>query len=41
MPIPQLTGSFTSKRMMYAPPTGQLLADIRAAYGDRVYPGAV
>jgi allantoin racemase len=36
-----LTGAFTSKRMMYAPPTGSLLADIRAAYGDHVYPGAV
>ena len=36
----RLTGVFTSKRMMYAPPSGQLLADIRAAYGDHVYPGA-
>ncbi len=35
-----LTGVFTSKRLMYAPPTGTLLADIRAAYGDHVYPGA-
>jgi allantoin racemase len=35
-----LTGVFTSKRMMYAPPMGTLLADIRAAYGDHVYPGA-
>ena len=39
--IRRLTGGFTSKRMMYAPPTGKLLADIRAAYGDHVYPGAV
>ena len=38
--IRRLTGVFTSKRMMYAPPTGTLLADIRAAYGDHVYPGA-
>ena len=38
--IRALTGVFTSKRMMYAPPTGALLADIRAAYGDHVYPGA-
>ena len=38
--IRQLTGVFTSKRMMYAPPTGSLLADIRAAYGGHVYPGA-
>ena len=38
--IRALTGAFTSKRMMYAPPTGALLADIRAAYGGHVYPGA-
>lgn len=37
----RLTGVFTSKRMMYAPPSGTLLADIRAAYGDHVYPGAI
>jgi allantoin racemase len=36
--IRALTGSFTSKRMMYAPPAGKLLADIRASYGDQVYP---
>ena len=39
--IRQLTGGFTSKRMMYAPPTGKLLADVRAVYGDHIYPGAV
>lgn len=39
--VKRLTGVFTSKRMMYAPPTGTLLADIRAAYGDHVYPGAI
>jgi allantoin racemase len=39
--VRRLTGGFTSKRMMYAPPTGALLADIRAAYGAHVYPGAV
>lgn len=39
--VRQLTGGFTSKRMMYAPPTGRLLADIRAVYGAHVYPGAV
>jgi len=39
--IRRLTGVFTSKRMMYAPPTGKLLNDIRAAYGAHVYPGAV
>lgn len=38
--IRALTGVFTSKRMMYAPPSGTLLADIRAAYGEHVYPGA-
>lgn len=36
----QLTGVFTSKRLSYAPPTGKLLADVRAAYGAAVYPGA-
>lgn len=36
----RLTGSFTSKRLIYAPPTGQLLADVRKAYGDHIYPGA-
>ena len=35
-----LTGMFTSKRLTYAPPSGKLLADVRAAYGDQVYPGA-
>jgi allantoin racemase len=35
-----LTGTFTSKRLVYAPPKGALLADVRAAYGDKVYPGA-
>jgi allantoin racemase len=39
--VRQLTGRFTSKRMMYAPPTGPLLAEIRAAYGAHVFPGAV
>lgn len=38
--IHKLTGSFTSKRMMYAPPSGKLLSDVRAAYGEHVYPGA-
>ena len=35
-----LTGIFTSKRLTYAPPTGRLLVDVKAAYGDHVYPGA-
>ena len=38
--VRRLTGVFTSKRMMRAPPSGTLLADIRAAYADHVYPGA-
>lgn len=36
----QLTGQFTSKHLIYAPPSGKLLADIREAYGAHVYPGA-
>lgn len=36
----QLTGFFTSKAMMYAPPTGKLLQDIRLSYGMNLYPGA-
>ena len=36
----QITGSFTSKRMTYAPPSGALLQDIRRFYGPNVYPGA-
>lgn len=39
--IKQLTGSFTSKTMMYSPPTGQLLHDIRQSYGKHLYPGAI
>jgi allantoin racemase len=35
-----LTGSFTSKRLTYAPPAGGLLDDIRRAYGAHIYPGA-
>jgi allantoin racemase len=37
----QLTGFFTSKSMMYAPPTGTLLRDIRQSYGSDLYPGAI
>ena len=36
----RLTGWFTSKSMMYAPPAGELLRDIRQSYGAHVYPGA-
>jgi allantoin racemase len=39
--IKQLTGFFTSKTMMYAPPAGNLLREIRQSYGVDVYPGAV
>lgn len=35
-----LTGHFTSKRMTYAPPAGKLLADVRQAYGEAIYPSA-
>lgn len=38
--VKRLTGTFTSKRMMYAPPSGGLLADIRKSYGAHLYPGA-
>ena len=38
--IRQITGQFTSKHLIYAPPAGKLLADIREAYGAHVYPGA-
>jgi allantoin racemase len=36
----QITGHFTSKHLIYAPPSGKLLADIREAYGAEVYPDA-
>jgi allantoin racemase len=36
----RLTGSFTSKHLVYAPPKGKLLEDVRAAYGAHVYPEA-
>jgi allantoin racemase len=36
----RLTGSFTSKHLVYAPPTGKMLADVRSAYGAHLYPGA-
>ena len=37
----RITGNFTSKHLIYAPPSGKLLTDIREAYGAYVYPGAV
>jgi allantoin racemase len=36
----RITGHFTSKHLIYAPPSGKLLDDIREAYGAQVYPGA-
>ena len=36
--VRRLTGTFTSKRLIYAPPTGKLLDDVREAYGAHVYP---
>lgn len=39
--IRQLTGYFTGKTMMYAPPSGPLLCEIRQSYGADLYPGAV
>lgn len=35
-----LTGTFTSKRLTYAPPRGKILADARASYGAHIYPDA-
>lgn len=36
----RLTGNFTSKRLVYAPPSGALLDDIRQVYGSHIYPAA-
>jgi hypothetical protein len=36
----RITGQFTSKHLIYAPPSGKLLADVREAYCAHVYPGA-
>lgn len=36
----KLTGTFTSKRMTYAPPCGHVLNEVRVAYGPDIYPGA-
>lgn len=36
----RLTGRFAAKRGGYAPPSGELLARVRAFYGPEVYPGA-
>jgi Asp/Glu/hydantoin racemase len=36
----RLTGTFTSKRLAYAPPGGNVLREVRAAYGPDIYPGA-
>jgi len=37
--IQRLTGNFTSKRMTYAPPRGELLKEVRRIYGADTYPG--
>ncbi|HTE14891.1 MAG TPA: hypothetical protein VK642_07415, partial [Burkholderiales bacterium] len=34
----KITGRFTSKRLSYAPPTGDYLERTRAFYGADVYP---
>ena len=36
----KITGRFTSKRLTYAPPTGDYLERTRAFYGAEVYPDA-
>ena len=36
----RLTGTFTSKRMTYAAPTGDVLKEVRAVYGADMYPDA-
>lgn len=38
--LKKLTGRFTSKRLQYAPPTGDFLKRIRNFYGADLYPGA-
>jgi hypothetical protein len=38
--IRRLTDRFTSKHLVYAAPTGRLLADIRAPYGPQVFIGS-
>lgn len=36
--IKQLTGEFTSKRRIYAPPPPEQIAELRKSYGDYIYP---
>ena len=36
----RITGQFTSKHLIYAPPAGKLLSHVRDAYGAHIYPGA-
>lgn len=36
--IRQLTGEFTSKRRIYAPPPPEQIRELRKAYGDYIYP---
>jgi Asp/Glu/hydantoin racemase len=36
--IRELTGGFTSKKRIYAPPPVEQIAELRKAYGDYIYP---
>jgi Asp/Glu/hydantoin racemase len=38
--LARLTGRFATRRFAYAPPSGELLARVRAHYGPEVYPNA-
>jgi Asp/Glu/hydantoin racemase len=38
--LARLTGRFATRRSAYAPPSGELLARVRARYGPEVYPNA-
>lgn len=37
--VQRLTGSFISPAMTYAKPDGEMLRELRAAYGEDIYPG--
>lgn len=38
--LKRLTGRFTSKRLTYAPPSGEFLDKVRGYYGPDIYPGS-
>lgn len=38
--VRRLTGGFTSKQLTFAPPSGKVLQDVRASYGEHLYPDA-